>query len=124
MRNHFSSLPFSLAATIVFAACASQPKQETTAQLAKAEGAIREAEQFGAQQGALPDLQQARDKLAEAQHALDKKKEPEAMRLAQQAQVDAQYASAKAQALSQQKAASQAMDSARSPATDVSSTPR
>jgi hypothetical protein len=120
MRNHFSSLPLALAVTLVLAACASQPKQETTAQLAKAEGPIREAEQMGAEQGALPDLQQARDKYAEAQHALSKKKEPEAMRLAQQAQVDAGYATAKAQALKEQKAAAEVHNAA----TDTLSTPR
>ena len=126
MRYHVSSVLLSLVVTLMFAACASQPKPETTAALAKAEGAIREGEQIGAQQNALPDLQQARDKLAEAQHVL-KKDEPQAMRLAQQATVDARYATAKSQALMEQKNAAEAtkgVNAVRESGTDTSSTPR
>jgi chromosome segregation ATPase len=110
---------------LVFGACASQPKQETITQLAKTESSIQQAEQMGALEGALPELQQARDKLAEAQGALQRKQEGSAIRLAQQAQVDAQYAASKAQAAREQRAASevkQGVNTVRETATDTSST--
>jgi hypothetical protein len=129
MRHHtssFSSL-LCLGVAIVCGACASQPKQETITQLAKTESSIKQAEQMGAQQGALPELQTARDKLADAQGALQRKQEGQAIRLAQQAQVDAQYAAAKAQTLREQQAAAevkQGVDTVRETGTDSTAIPR
>jgi hypothetical protein len=127
MRYHVGSIPLWVGGALVFGACASQPKQETITQLAKTESSIQQAEQMGALEGALPELQQARDKLAEAQGALQRKQEGSAIRLAQQAQVDAQYAASKAQAAREQRAASevkQGVNTVRETATDTSSTPR
>lgn len=91
--------------------CAHQPATEITAQMARAQSSIAQAEQSGAQQSALPELQAAKDKFAEAQRALDKKDEQQALRLAQQAQIDAQYAAAKAQTHRQQQAAEEVRSS-------------
>jgi len=125
MQYHVSPLPLSLAVMFICAACASQPKQETVTQVAQTESTIRQAEQLGAQQNALPELQQAKNKLADAQEAMHKKDETKALRLAQQSQVDAQYAAAKAQAIREQQAAtetSRGVNTMRD-ATDASPTP-
>jgi hypothetical protein len=82
--------------------------------MARTEASIHQAEQSGAEQGALQELQAARDKFADAQRALEKKNkdgDAEAVKLAQQAQVDAQYAAAKAQANQQQQAAQEVRSS-------------
>jgi hypothetical protein len=78
--------------------CASQPPQALTTQLAKTDTSIQQAEQAGAAENGLVELQQAKDKRAEAQKALRAKDYDVALRLAQQAQVDAQYASQKSEA--------------------------
>ena len=92
------------------AACVYQRPPEVTAQIAKTESSLQQAEQSGATNDALPELQIARDKFADANRALDKRNKQgdrEALHLAQQAQVDAQYAAAKAQTLQQAKAVEQ-----------------
>lgn len=78
--------------------CASGPPRALTSQLASADTSIQQAEQAGAAQGGLVELQQAKDKRAQAQAALHDRKYDLSMQLAQQAQMDAQYASTKAQA--------------------------
>jgi len=78
--------------------CASTPPQSLTQQLAKTDASIEQARQAGAAKGGLPELQQAIDKRARAQDALEQHDYDIAMRMAQQAQVDAQYASRKSQA--------------------------
>jgi hypothetical protein len=93
---------------LVMQACAYQRPQDVTAQMARTEAVLEQAQQSGAQEVALTELMQARDKFAEAQRAYDRESESgdrEAMRLAKQAEVDAQYASAKAQAKRQQDSA-------------------
>lgn len=103
-----------LTITVIAGGCAYQQPTEVTTQMARADSSIRQAEQSGAEQGALPELQAAKDKFAEAQRALEKKnKEGDALaiRLAQQAQVDAQYAATKAQSKQQQQAAQEVRSS-------------
>lgn len=126
MRDRYQSISLCLALTLVCCACASQPKQETITQIAKTESSINQAETLGAQEGALPDLQQARDKLAEARSALQRKDERQAVRLAQQAQVDAQYAAAKARAQREERAASEVregVNTVRETSSDTTRTP-
>lgn len=94
--------------------CAYQQSRESAAQMARTQSSVQQAEQSGAQDGALPELQAAKDKLAQAQRELEKKnKESElhALRLAEQAEVDAQYAAAKAQTRKQQMAAQEVQNS-------------
>jgi len=94
--------------------CASYERPaELTAQMARTESSLQQAEQSGATQAALPDLQRARDKYADAQRELDKENregDRNALRLARQAELDAQYASARAQTLRQQEAAAQVQE--------------
>ncbi|MET0279952.1 MAG: DUF4398 domain-containing protein [Steroidobacteraceae bacterium] len=93
---------------ILLQACAYHRPDEVTAQMARTEAVIQQAERSGAQEAALAEYQGARDKYADAKQALDKKSksgDEAAVRLAKQAEVDAQYASAKAQAARQQAAA-------------------
>jgi hypothetical protein len=86
--------------------CAStKPPAALTSQFVGTDTSIAQAEQAGAAQGALPELQSAKDKRASAQQALEEKKYDVAMRLAQQAQVDAQFAARKAQSAQAQKSA-------------------
>jgi len=94
-------------------ACAYQRPAEVTAQMARTESALQQAEQAGAQEESLPEYQGARDKFADAQEALKKEnKEGDriALHLAQQAQVDAQFAAAKAQTARQEEAAQEVVD--------------
>lgn len=89
-------------------ACAYQRPEEVTAQMARTEATLQQAEQSGAKEAALPELQSARDKYADARKSLDKDSkqgDDNALKLAKQAEVDAQFASAKAQSTRQEKAA-------------------
>jgi hypothetical protein len=83
---------------VTLTGCATTPPQSLTEQLAKTDASIEQARQAGAAKGGLPELQQAIDKRARAQDALEQRHYDIAMRMAQQAQVDAQYASRKSQA--------------------------
>jgi hypothetical protein len=85
--------------------CSSVPNEEVEEQFTKTETSMTQAEQTGAQQRALTELQQAKDKLAEAKAAYEEGDEEEALRLAEEAQVDAQYAAARSQAVQDQEAA-------------------
>ncbi len=93
---------------LLLQACAYQRPEEVTSQMARTEAVLQQAERSGAQEVALPEYQGARDKYADAKVALERKSQKgdaEAMRLAKQAEVDAQFASAKAQASRSQSAA-------------------
>jgi len=96
------------------AGCASYERPaEVTAQMARAESSLQQAEQSGATQAALSDLQRARDKYTDAQRELEKKNregDRNALRLAQQAELDAQYAAARARTLQQQESAAQVQE--------------
>ncbi len=75
--------------------CSTQPPRETTDELARAQALVGEAEQSGAQQYAAADLQEARDKLQQANQA-SAKNSVEARHLALMAELDAQLATARA----------------------------
>lgn len=99
---------FSGVAALLVGGCAHQPSAEAVAQVAKTQTSIQQAEQSGAMRSALQDLQAAKDKLQQAQVALEKKTNKDdrrALYLAQQAELDAQYAAAKAQSDAQRQAA-------------------
>ena len=96
---HWRALCIALSTSLItLVGCASTPPQTLTEQLAKTDASIEQARQAGAAKGGLPELQTAIDKRARAQDALEQHKYDIAMRMAQQAQVDAQYASRKSQA--------------------------
>lgn len=85
--------------------CASGPPRELESQFIGTDTSIAQAEQSGAAQGALPELQLAKDKRAQAQQAFDRKEWDLSLQLAKQAQADAIYAARKAQAEQAHKAA-------------------
>lgn len=93
-------------------ACATYERpEELTAQMARTEVVIQQADRSGVAVNSLPELQAAKDKYAQAKISLDRKSaagDREALRLARQAEVDAQYASARAQTMSQEAAAREA----------------
>lgn len=89
---------YSTLAAIAITACASTPPQALTEQMAKTDASIEQAQQAGAAKGGLPELATATNKRSQAQDALQRGDYDVAMRMAQQAQVDAQYASRKSQA--------------------------
>jgi hypothetical protein len=86
-------------ALIVGMGCASGPPSQLKAQIIATDTSIVQAEQAGAAQAALPELQQAKDKRARAEAAMNDKEYDDALRLALQAQVDAQFASRKSEAV-------------------------
>lgn len=87
----------------LLAGCASKPVPRE--QLAVGKSSIESAQTAGADELAPVELTRARDKLAQAQAALQDKKYALARRLAEEADADAQVARAKANAERSQKAA-------------------
>jgi hypothetical protein len=132
MKN--TSIALALALPLLLQACASyQRPEEVTAQMARTQVVIQQADRSGVAVNSLPELQAAKDKYAGARIALAKKTaegDQEALQLAKQAEVDAQFASAKAQSTTQETAARDAQkgvedlrqETQRKPATpDISS---
>lgn len=95
------------AAAVVGVSCASEPPRDVMTQFVVTDSSIQEAEQAGAATSALPELQMAKDKRNSAQRAFDDKEYDSAMRLAQQAQMDAVYASRKSQAAESRRSAAE-----------------
>ena len=85
-----------VAAGALIAGCSSGPPRQTTADLARAQTLVEQAQSTGAQQYAAADLQTARDKVQQANQLADHDAR-RADRLANEAAVDAQLASARAQ---------------------------
>jgi hypothetical protein len=116
MRIRRSLVMASLPLMLLQACASHRPDDEVTAQMARTGAVLQQAERSGAQVGALAEYQAARDKYLQAQRALEKDSEDgdqAAMRLAKQAEVDAQYASAKAQAQRQQNASQEVQQGVR-----------
>ena len=94
---------------LLIQACATyRPSEDVTAQMARTEAILQQADHSGVAVNALPDLQAAKDKYAEAKRSLAKEThdgDRMALQLAKQAEVDAEYASAKSQSTSQVSAA-------------------
>lgn len=94
---------------ILAQACANhQTSPEVTAQMARTEAVLQQADRSGVARDSLADLQLAKDKFARARTAVERQSrdgDREALRLAQQAEVDAQYASASAEATRQEQSA-------------------
>ena len=97
---------------LILQACAShRPSEEVTTQMARTEAVLQQADRSNVANHSLPELLAAKDKFAQARTALEKKSDEgdqEALKLAKQAEVDAQYASAKSQSATQQNAAQEA----------------
>ena len=89
-------------AAMLAAGCASTPAP--TAQIESAQQAIDDAERAEAAKHASPELSQARSKLAAANTAVQNKDMEQAARLAEEARVDAELASARTAAVKAQAA--------------------
>lgn len=85
------------AGLLLLVSCASAP-QPPTAELQAAELAIKDAERARVSEFASAELSEARDKLRAANSAVQKENMVQAQRLAEQSRVDAELASAKAEA--------------------------
>jgi hypothetical protein len=94
-----------IAASLGAAACASVPPPR--AEVATAEQSLRKAEQADAGHHAALDLRVARDKLEQAREAMQRGDHREARRLAEQANLDAQVAEARARRDRTQRAAAE-----------------
>jgi hypothetical protein len=110
-------------------ACAYQPSQEVTSQMARTETTIQQAERSGVAATSLPELQAAKDKYSQAKTLLQKESheaDQMALQLAKQAEVDAQYATAKANSAKQATSAREVqsgVDALKSEAAHNASTP-
>jgi hypothetical protein len=106
------SIFVSLALPLFFQACASYHRpEEVTEQMARTQVLLQQADRGGIAVASLPELEAAKNKFAQAKVALEKKNaagDREALQLAKQAEVDAQFATAKAQSTRQQTAATDA----------------
>jgi len=99
------------AASILLAACASTPPP--TAQVAVSTAAVAHATAAGAPALAPMEMRSARDKLDRANAAMASKDYDRALTLAQEAQVDAQLAEAKAESNKAGKAAAELQEASR-----------
>lgn len=86
--------PAILLGALLGAGCATPPVPD--AQIAVSRSAIEDAMSAGATQAAPLELQHARDRMAQADAAVDAKRYDDARRLAEEAEVDARLATAKA----------------------------
>lgn len=91
-------------ASLLLAGCASAPQQPTP-DVVRARTLIEQANQGGVQQHAAAELQLAQDKLAAAENAATDKKPAIAQRLAEEAALDAEYATVRAQQVRAENAA-------------------
>lgn len=129
----YVALPL-IAGLSVMAGCAST-SESVKEEVARTEATVQQIQQSGATRdaGAL-ELEQAKDKAARARRAMDKGDEKDALRLAEQARLDADLAQAKARSHSAQRSAEEVRTSieqlrreaarpAAAPATTVPGTP-
>lgn len=82
-----------------------------TQKIALSSAAINQAEASGAVEYAPVEMRSAREKLAQAQSAMNMEENKRALQLAEQAEVDAQLAEAKARTAKSQKAVSELQES-------------
>ncbi|HZX31421.1 MAG TPA: DUF4398 domain-containing protein [Rhodocyclaceae bacterium] len=111
MNSTLPCRPLAWAAILLLAGCASPPRPD--AQFAVSRSAIEEALGAGATQSAPLELQHARDKMARADAAVDAKNFEDARRLAEEAEVDARLAAAKARTARAQLAVAEIQKSIR-----------
>jgi hypothetical protein len=108
LSNHSSRLLVGCA-LLVLSACATN--KELTAQLANSREAVDQAKMAGAEHTAAADLDTAITKLDRANAAAKNRDEKDAMRLAEQAQVDANLARARSESAQARVAAAEVMKS-------------
>ena len=110
-RSPRASAALLVATLLALGACASAPVP--TEQLAVTTAAVAQAASVGGQELAPTEMAAARDKLMRAQMAVAAKDNEQALRLAQQAQADAQLAAIKAEGAKARKAQAELDEAAR-----------
>lgn len=96
-----------LCGVVGLSGCAGKPPTATLAQLSQAELAVKQADKSKAPEYASLELFTAREQLASAQQAMNRKEYEEARRLAERALVNAQLAEAMADAAQTRQAATE-----------------
>lgn len=96
-----------LCGVVGLSSCAGKPPTETLTQLSQAELAVKQADQSRAPEYASLELYTAREQLASAQQALQRKDYAEAHHLAERALVNAQLAETMAEAVQTRQAATE-----------------
>ena len=109
--NQMSRIGLTVAAAILMAGCASTPAP--VEQIAASRAAVNAASSAGANEFAPLQLKSAMEKMGGAEHAMTEKNYLQARQLAEQAQVDAQLAEAKARSAKAQQAADALMEGSR-----------
>ncbi|MEO9038401.1 MAG: DUF4398 domain-containing protein [Gallionella sp.] len=114
--NHLESfqmgrIGLAVAVAIIMAGCASTPAP--VEQMAVSRTAVNAASSAGANEFAPLQLKSAMDKMGDAEHAMTEKNYVQARQLAEQAQVDAQLAEAKARSAKAQQAADALQEGSR-----------
>ena len=108
-----SVLPIVFGAATLIAGCGGVSEM-TKERVARSETALRQAQQtVGNSEAGAIELQRARDHMTQAREALNDEKEKPAMRHAQEAELQAELAVAKAQSASARKAAEELQASIR-----------
>jgi chromosome segregation ATPase len=100
-----------LCGVVGLSGCASRPPAATLEQLSKADLAVKQADKSKAPEYASGELYTAREQLASAQQALNRKDYAEARRLAERALVNAQLAESMAVAAQPRQAATELQNS-------------
>jgi len=107
MVSKKAMLWFLLCGIVGLSGCASKPPTATLSQLSQAELAVKQADKSKAPEYASLELYTAREQLASAQQAMNKKEYEEARRLAERALVNAQLAEAMGDAAQTRQAATE-----------------
>jgi hypothetical protein len=108
-----SALPIVFGAATLIAGCGGVSEM-TKERVARSETALRQAQQtVGNSEAGAIELQRARDQMTQAREALNDEKEKLAMRHAQEAELNAELAVAKAQSASARRAAEELQASIR-----------
>src|SRR5215510_3308648 len=107
MISKKAMLWFLLCGIVGLSGCASKPPTATLSQLSQAELAVKQADKSKAPEYASLELYTAREQLASAQQAMNKKEYEEARRLAERALVNAQLAEAMGDAAQTRQAATE-----------------
>lgn len=101
-----AALPLIAGLSVILVGCASTASESVKEEVTRTEATVQQIAQSGATRDAGGiELEQAKDKTAQARRAMDKGDEKDALRLAEQARLDADLAQAKARSYTAQKSA-------------------
>ena len=110
MNRYLTILPMMVGIALITACGSTNPP---TQQLTETRMVIEQAEQVGAEEYAPLEIREAKRKLQQAREAVEDKEHEKAIRLLEQARVDAELAQVKALSAKSQKAAAELRESIR-----------